>query len=118
MPRHADNLQVSALRFFASAVQNGKRGSMIRSRLLYISLILALIGDAVLLRYVDPFFVRALRLAASDNFQLLAPEPYHPNLPIRIVDIDENHRSVAMATKHRPWFAASADISGRGCGRL
>ena len=62
---------------------------MIRSRLLYISLILALIGGALLLRYMDPFFVRALRLAAFDSFQRLAPEPYDPKLPIRIVDIDE-----------------------------
>src|SRR5690242_18535845 len=62
---------------------------MIRSLLLYISLILALIGGALLLRYMDPFFVHALRLAAFDSFQRLAPEPYDPNLPIRIVDIDE-----------------------------
>jgi adenylate cyclase len=67
---------------------------MIRSRFLYISLVLALIGGAVLLRYMDPFFVRALRLVAFDNFQRLAPEPYDPNLPIRIVDIDEKSLSI------------------------
>jgi adenylate cyclase len=66
---------------------------MIRSRFLYLSLILALIGGAVLLRYMDPFFIRALRLAAFDNFQRLAPEPYDPNLPIRVVDIDEKSLS-------------------------
>src|SRR6476620_10226572 len=73
---------------------------MIRSRFLYISLVLGLIGGAVLLRYVDPFFVRALRLVAFDNFQRLAPEPYDPNLPIRIVDIDE--KSLSMIGQW-PW---------------
>ena len=53
------------------------------ARLFYISFVFALIGGAVLLRYVDPFFVRALRLIAFDNFQRLDPEPYDPNLPIR-----------------------------------
>ena len=64
------------------------------TRLIYISFVFALIGGAILLRYVDPFFVRALRLIAFDNFQRLDPEPYDPNLPIRIVDIDEKSLSV------------------------
>src|SRR5215510_11040624 len=64
------------------------------TRLIYISFILALIAGAVFLRYVDPFFVRALRLIAFDNFQRLAPESYDPNLPIRIVDIDEKSLSL------------------------
>ena len=63
-------------------------------RLFYISLVLALIGGAVLLRYADPFFVRALRLIAFDNFQRLDPAPYDPNLPIRVVDIDEKSLSL------------------------
>ena len=48
-----------------------------------------LIGGAILLRYMDPFFVRALRLVAFDYYQRIDPETYDPNLPIRIVDIDE-----------------------------
>src|SRR5499433_1001199 len=63
-------------------------------RLIYAFLILALVAGAVLLRYADPFFVRALRLIAFDNFQRLDPEPYDPSLPIRIVDIDEKSLSV------------------------
>ena len=59
-------------------MRGSKRRTMIRSRFLYISLVLALIGGGVLLRYVDPLFVRALRLVAFDNFQRLAPEPYDP----------------------------------------
>jgi adenylate cyclase len=62
---------------------------MRRAPLPYISLVLVLIGGAVLLRYLDPFFVRGLRLIAFDHFQQLDPEPYDPNLPIRVVDIDE-----------------------------
>ena len=49
---------------------------------------------------MDPFFVRALRLIAFDNFQRLDPEPYDPNLPIRIVDIDE--KSLSMIGQW-PW---------------
>ena len=64
------------------------------TRLIYISFVFALIGGAVLLRYTDPFFVRALRLIAFDTFQRLDPEPYDPKLPIRIVDIDEKSLSV------------------------
>src|SRR5262249_45710652 len=63
-------------------------------RLIYIAFVFALIGGAILLRYVDPFFVNALRLIAFDTFQRLNPEPYDPNLPIRIVDIDEKSLSV------------------------
>jgi CHASE2 domain-containing sensor protein len=43
---------------------------------------------------MDPFFVRSLRLLAYDHLQRLDPEPYNPNLPIRIVDIDEKSLSV------------------------
>src|SRR6476620_6793943 len=57
-------------------------------RLIYIAILFALIGGAILLRYTDPFFVRALRLIAFDNFQRLDPGKYDPSLPLRIVDID------------------------------
>src|SRR6266849_6485653 len=70
------------------------------TRLTYISLAVALIGGALLLRYMDPFFVRALRLIAFDHFQQLDPETYDPNLPIRIVDIDE--KSLSMIGQW-PW---------------
>ena len=62
---------------------------MRRAPLIYISLVFVLIGGAVLLRYADPFFVRSLRLIAFDHFQQLDPGSYDPNLPIRVVDIDE-----------------------------
>jgi adenylate cyclase len=55
----------------------------------YIAIVSALIAGAVVLRQLDPFFVRALRLIAFDSYQRLNPEQYDPSLPIRIVDIDE-----------------------------
>src|SRR5215471_14718331 len=59
------------------------------TRLIYIAFVTAVIAGAILLRYQDPFFVRALRLIAFDHFQRLDPPKYDPSLPIRIVDIDE-----------------------------
>jgi adenylate cyclase len=59
----------------------------------YISLVSSLIASAILLRYIDPFFVRGLRLIAFDSYQRLDPGKYDPNLPIRIVDIDEESLS-------------------------
>ena len=43
---------------------------------------------AVFVRGADPFFVQALRLIAFDSYQRLAPQPYDPDLPVRVVDID------------------------------
>ena len=62
-------------------------------RLIYVSFVSVLIAAAVLLRYVDPFFIRGLRLIAFDSYQRLHPEQYDPSLPIRIVDIDEESLS-------------------------
>ena len=93
---------------------------MTRRELIYISFVSALIGGAILLRYMDPFFVRALRLIAFDNFQRLDPEPYDPNLPIRIVDIDEkslsDDRSMAMAANNGARSIVGIDVQG-GRGR-
>ncbi len=59
----------------------------------YILLVSVLIAAAILLRYIDPFFVRSLRLIAFDSYQRLNPEKYDPSLPIRIVDINEQSLS-------------------------
>jgi adenylate cyclase len=63
--------------------------SRLRNRLAYAALIVTLLTAAIFLRYLDPFFVRALRLIAFDYYQRLAPAQYQPNLPVRVVDIDE-----------------------------
>jgi adenylate cyclase len=60
----------------------------LRNRLVYIALVSALITAALIVRYVDPFFVSALRLIAFDYYQRLAPGTYDPKLPVRVVDID------------------------------
>src|SRR5215510_3116900 len=64
------------------------------TQLIYLALVTAFIGGAIVLRYADPFFVRALRLVAFDYYQRLDPAPYDPNLPVRIVDIDEKSLAI------------------------
>src|SRR3974390_2428711 len=56
----------------------------------YISLVTVLIAGPFFLRFFAPFFVRPLRRIAFDADQQLNPEQYDPNLPIRVVDIDED----------------------------
>ena len=55
----------------------------------YVSLVVAILATILAVRYADPFFVRALRLIAFDTLHRLDPARFDPNLPIRIVDIDE-----------------------------
>jgi adenylate cyclase len=69
-------------------------------RLIYLAVVFILIGGALLVRYLDPFFVRALRLVAFDHYQRIAPEKYNPDLPVRVVDIDE--KSLAIMGQW-PW---------------
>jgi adenylate cyclase len=61
----------------------------VRARLPYILLVGGMITLAVMIRYADPFIVQAARLIAFDTYQRLAPQAYDPDLPVRIVDIDE-----------------------------
>ncbi|MEX0696486.1 MAG: adenylate/guanylate cyclase domain-containing protein [Dongiaceae bacterium] len=52
--------------------------------------VVVILGAAILIRFADPFFVQALRLIAFDSYQLLKPAEYDPEIPVRIVDIDED----------------------------
>ncbi len=63
--------------------------SFLRARYVYAALVLAILAGATLIRLADPFFVQALRLIAFDSYQKLDPAPYDPDLPVRIVDVDE-----------------------------
>ena len=45
--------------------------------------------NALLLRALDPSELSRLRDFAFDSFQRLQPRTYHPETPVRIVDIDE-----------------------------
>ena len=60
---------------------------------IYVVLVSLLIGDSLLIWYVDPFFVKALRLIAFDTYQELDPEKYDPRLSVRVVDIDDQSLS-------------------------
>ncbi len=62
---------------------------MVRPSRFYILLVAAILAGATVVRIADPFFVQALRLIAFDSYQKLAPETYDPDLPVRIVDINE-----------------------------
>jgi adenylate cyclase len=61
-----------------------------RTGQIYILLIVAILGGAVLVRSIDPFFVQALRLIAFDSYQLIGPAKFDPSLPVRVVDINED----------------------------
>jgi adenylate cyclase len=60
-----------------------------RNRITYALLALALISGAVALRALDPAPIVRLRLLVFDTYQWLAPRIYDPDLPVRIVDIDD-----------------------------
>ena len=51
-----------------------------RKNLTYLALVTALIVSAILVRYLDPFFVRSLRLIAFDSYQRLHPQPFDQKL--------------------------------------
>jgi adenylate cyclase len=63
---------------------------MIRAGRLYLLLVVVILSGATAIRLADPFFVQALRFIAFDSYQRLAPEKFDPNLPVRIVDIDQD----------------------------
>jgi len=59
------------------------------SRSVYAGAVVILLALIVLVRIVDPVPIARLRLLGFDTFQLLAPRTYTPDLPVRIVDIDD-----------------------------
>jgi adenylate cyclase len=58
-------------------------------RLLYALIVGAVIAGALALRIWDPSPVARLRAVVFDTYQVLRPRSYDANLPVRIVDIDE-----------------------------
>lgn len=58
-------------------------------RFIYAGLVMALLALAVALRTVDPAPIARLRLMVFDTFQQLSPRTYDPDLPVRVVHIDE-----------------------------
>lgn len=60
-----------------------------RARLWFVLLVGSLVLAAAAIRFADPFPVQALRLIAFDTYQRLSPSAFNPELPVRVVDIDE-----------------------------
>lgn len=70
-----------------------------------------IVGLLVALRASDPYPVRAAREIAFDTFQQLRPRPAPADLPVRIIDIDED--SLAKVGQW-PWSRRTmADIANR-----
>lgn len=59
------------------------------SRSIYAAAVVLLLALVVLVRLADPVPIVRLRLLGFDTFQLMAPRTYDPDLPVRIVDIDD-----------------------------
>jgi len=62
---------------------------MPKPRLVYLSLVLALIVAVLALRVADPQPIARLRLLVFDSYQWLSARTFDPDLPVRIVDIDD-----------------------------
>ena len=50
---------------------------------------LAILALSVGLRIIDPVAMQQARLLTLDAYQRLEPRPYTPDLPVRIIDIDD-----------------------------
>jgi adenylate cyclase len=68
------------------------------SNVAYVSLVTAILATVIVVRYLDPFFVRALRSLTFDTLHRLSPAQFDSNLPIRVVDVDEE-----SLAKHGQW---------------
>ncbi len=60
-----------------------------RARFWFLLLVGSLMLAAAAIRLADPFPVQALRLIAFDSYQRISPQSYNPDLPVRVVDVDE-----------------------------
>src|SRR4029453_17111531 len=60
-----------------------------RSRRTYTLLVAALLVGAYVLRMIDPAPVWRFGLLRFDTYQQLQPRKYDPQVPVRIIDIDE-----------------------------
>ncbi len=58
-------------------------------RLMYAGMVVALLAVAVAIRVADPTPIARLQLIVFDAYQQLWPRTYDPDLPVRVVEIDE-----------------------------
>jgi len=83
-----------------TAIMSATGGMTMRSIPYYRPLVFALMVLAMLVRYADPNALNRLRELAFDTYQRISPAPYNPQLPVRIVDIDDQ----SLATYGQwPW---------------
>lgn len=82
-----------------------------RARIAVALVALAIVAGALAVRAADPSLLSHLRNLAFDEYQRLAPRPYDPALPVRIVAIDE---ASLDALGQWPWPRARlAEIAAR-----
>ena len=72
-----------------TAIMSATGGMSMRSIPFYRPLVLVLMALAMIVRYEDPHVLERLRALAFDTYQRMSPAPYNPQLPVRIVDIDD-----------------------------
>jgi adenylate cyclase len=60
-----------------------------RTRVAYVLLVASVLAAVLAVRVFDPAPVARLRLNVFDAYQWLAPRAYNPDLPVRIIAIDE-----------------------------
>ena len=75
----------------------------------YIAFVALFLTAAVALRISDPFLISSARLIAFDTYQRLSPEKFDPELPVRIVDIDD-----ATLDKTGQWIPIALATPGVG----
>lgn len=82
---------------------------------LYSVLVGAFLAAALAIGFVDPFYLKAIRLIGFDSYQRLAPHPATTDAPVRVVDIDEESLSkIGQWPWPREKIAALTDALGRG----
>ncbi len=67
----------------------------------YYLLAAGILAAAIALRFADPFPIEQLRLIGFDSYQHIDPEVFEPNLPVRVVAIDQE--SLARVDSPWPW---------------
>jgi CHASE2 domain-containing sensor protein len=72
-----------------TAIMSATGGMSMRSIPYYRPMVLALMALAMMVRYADPSVLNRLRELAFDTYQRISPAPYNPQLPVRIVAIDD-----------------------------
>jgi CHASE2 domain-containing sensor protein len=72
-----------------TAIMSATGGMSMRSIPYYRPLVFVLMALAMFVRYENPSVLDQLRELAFDTYQRVSPAPYDPQLPVRIVDIDD-----------------------------